>query len=51
LGYADNDTMPPEQAFAAVARIAGAVDLPVTADVEAGYQLSPPSQWPPAASA
>jgi 2-methylisocitrate lyase-like PEP mutase family enzyme len=34
--------MPPEQAFAAVARIAGAVDLPVTADVEAGYQLSPP---------
>ncbi len=42
LGYADNDSMPPDQAFAVVARIAGAVDLPVTADVEAGYQLSSP---------
>lgn len=39
LGFADADSMSPEAAFAAVARIAGAVDRPVTADMEAGYQL------------
>jgi 2-methylisocitrate lyase-like PEP mutase family enzyme len=41
LGYADTDSMPPEAAFAAVARIAAAADRPVTADIEAGYGLSP----------
>jgi 2-methylisocitrate lyase-like PEP mutase family enzyme len=41
LGYEDDDSMPPDEAFGAVARIAGAVDLPVTADLEAGYGLAP----------
>jgi len=41
LGYEDNDTMPADDAFGAVRRIAAAVVLPVTADLEAGYQLSP----------
>jgi 2-methylisocitrate lyase-like PEP mutase family enzyme len=39
LGYEDHDDMPPDEAFAAVARVARAVAVPVTADVEAGYQL------------
>lgn len=38
-GLEDNDTMPPDVAFGAVARIAAAVDIPVTADLEAGYRL------------
>ena len=41
LGFGDGDSMPPDEAFAAVARIAAAVPVPVTADLEAGYQLSP----------
>ena len=41
LGYADADVMPPDEAFAAVARIARAVEAPVTADMEAGYGLGP----------
>lgn len=39
LGFPDTDTMPADVAFAAIARIAGSVNLPVTADIEAGYQL------------
>jgi 2-methylisocitrate lyase-like PEP mutase family enzyme len=39
LGYADGDSMPADAMFAAVQRISEAVDVPVTADVEAGYQL------------
>lgn len=39
LGFPDADTMPAEAAFAAIARIASGVDVPVTADLEAGYQL------------
>ncbi|MEA2403799.1 MAG: hypothetical protein QOE08_446 [Thermoleophilaceae bacterium] len=40
LGYRDGQDMPPEVAFAAVTRIARAVEeLPVTADKEAGYGL------------
>ncbi|GAA2664513.1 isocitrate lyase/phosphoenolpyruvate mutase family protein [Streptomyces lunalinharesii] len=39
LGYADGQT-PADEMFAAIARIARAVDVPVTADVEAGYGLS-----------
>jgi 2-methylisocitrate lyase-like PEP mutase family enzyme len=39
LGFPDTDSMPVDQAFAAISRIAGTVDLPVTADIEAGYQL------------
>ncbi|WP_037626761.1 isocitrate lyase/PEP mutase family protein [Streptomyces aureus] len=40
LGYADGDT-PADEMFAAVARIARAVDVPVSADVEGGYGLAP----------
>ncbi len=41
LGYPDDDTIPPGEMFAAVRRIASAVDLPVTVDLEAGYGLEP----------
>jgi 2-methylisocitrate lyase-like PEP mutase family enzyme len=41
LGYEDDDSMPVDDAFAAVRRIAAAVAVPVTADLEAGYRLSP----------
>lgn len=41
LGYEDGEAMPAGVAFGAVARIAAAVDLPVTADLEAGYGLDP----------
>jgi 2-methylisocitrate lyase-like PEP mutase family enzyme len=41
LGYEDNDSMPRNEAFDAVARISKSVAVPVTADIEAGYQLSP----------
>lgn len=41
LGYEDNDSMPVGEAFGVVARIARSVSVPVTADVEAGYRLSP----------
>jgi 2-methylisocitrate lyase-like PEP mutase family enzyme len=39
LGYADREQTPPEEMLAAVARIARAVIVPVTADMEAGYGL------------
>ncbi|MBB5802410.1 2-methylisocitrate lyase-like PEP mutase family enzyme [Saccharothrix ecbatanensis] len=41
LGYPDGHGMPADEAFAAVRRVASAVDVPVTADVERGYGLSP----------
>jgi 2-methylisocitrate lyase-like PEP mutase family enzyme len=41
LGYADGGHVPAEEAFAALARIVAAVDVPVTADCEAGYGLAP----------
>ncbi len=41
LGYADNNSMPVDEAFGAVARIARNVTIPVTADMEAGYHLCP----------
>jgi 2-methylisocitrate lyase-like PEP mutase family enzyme len=41
LGYEDGDSMPVDEVFGMIARISRAVDLPVTADVEAGYRLSP----------
>ncbi len=40
LGYEDGAT-PADEMFAAVARIARAVDVPVSADVEDGYGLAP----------
>lgn len=40
LGFPDADSMPADVAFATIARIASGVDLPVTADIEAGYERS-----------
>jgi 2-methylisocitrate lyase-like PEP mutase family enzyme len=40
LGYADGQNAPAAEMFAAAARIARAVDVPVTVDAEAGYGLS-----------
>ncbi|MFE9608577.1 isocitrate lyase/phosphoenolpyruvate mutase family protein [Streptomyces sp. NPDC006012] len=40
LGYADGET-PADEMYAAVARIARAVDVPVSADIESGYGLAP----------
>lgn len=41
LGYEDNDSVPVDEAFGVIARITRSVSVPVTADVEAGYRLSP----------
>jgi 2-methylisocitrate lyase-like PEP mutase family enzyme len=41
LGYDDHERAPAAEMLAAAARIARAADIPVTADVEAGYGLSP----------
>ena len=41
LGYEDDDSMPVDEAFGVIARITRSVSVPVTADVEAGYGLSP----------
>jgi 2-methylisocitrate lyase-like PEP mutase family enzyme len=41
LGYPDGQKLPREDMLAAVRRIAEAVDLPVTADVEAGFGSTP----------
>jgi 2-methylisocitrate lyase-like PEP mutase family enzyme len=40
-GYEDHGHLPPDVAFGALRRIADAVKLPVTADLEDGYGLSP----------
>lgn len=37
LGYRDGQRIPASEMLAAIRRIAGALDVPVTADVEAGY--------------
>jgi 2-methylisocitrate lyase-like PEP mutase family enzyme len=42
LGYADHEGAPGEEMRAAAARIARAVDVPVTVDFEAGYGLDAP---------
>jgi 2-methylisocitrate lyase-like PEP mutase family enzyme len=41
LGYEDGERTPPAEMLAAVGRICAAVELPVTADLEAGYGLAP----------
>ncbi len=41
LGYPDGERIPREEMLAAVARVARAVKVPVTADVEAGYGPEP----------
>ncbi|MBO0891332.1 MAG: isocitrate lyase/phosphoenolpyruvate mutase family protein [Acidothermales bacterium] len=39
LGYADHEAAPVDEMFAAAARIAAAVSVPVTVDLESGYGL------------
>ncbi|HET8587319.1 MAG TPA: isocitrate lyase/phosphoenolpyruvate mutase family protein, partial [Candidatus Limnocylindria bacterium] len=39
LGYEDGERAPADEMFAALGRIAGGVELPVSGDVEAGYGL------------
>jgi 2-methylisocitrate lyase-like PEP mutase family enzyme len=41
LGHDDGERTPVAEMFAAITRIARSVDVPVTADVEAGYGLAP----------
>jgi 2-methylisocitrate lyase-like PEP mutase family enzyme len=41
LGYADGEKTPWNEVVAATAKIAGAVSVPVTADIEAGYGKTP----------
>jgi 2-methylisocitrate lyase-like PEP mutase family enzyme len=41
LGYPDGEEISRDEMFGVVARIARAVDLPVSADAEAGYGLTP----------
>jgi 2-methylisocitrate lyase-like PEP mutase family enzyme len=41
LGYEDNDSMPVDEVFGVIARIARGVSVPVTADIEGGYRLPP----------
>lgn len=41
LGYTDGEYTPLDTLFAALARITRVVDVPVTADVERGFQLPP----------
>src|SRR3954447_18089183 len=41
LGYDDHEGAPADEMLAAAARIAGAVDVPVTLDAEAGYGMEP----------
>ncbi len=42
LGFEDGEKAPTDEMFAAIARIARGVSLPVTADVEGGYGLGAP---------
>ena len=41
LGYPDGQRIPPEEMLARIGRIARAVQVPVTADIEAGYGSRP----------
>src|SRR5918998_6786021 len=41
LGYQDHEGAPGDEMLAAAARIARAVDVPVTVDAEAGYGMEP----------
>src|SRR4029434_3746943 len=40
-GYEDHGPLPPDVAFSALRRIAEVVNLPVSADLEDGYGLTP----------
>lgn len=41
LGYEDDDSAPADDVFAVLSRVAAAVEVPLTVDVEGGYGLSP----------
>src|SRR3954462_12263992 len=41
LGYEDGERAPADEMFAAAARIASGVEVPVTVDAEAGYGMEP----------
>ena len=41
LGWADGEQTPPDEIFAAVKRIARALEVPLSADLEGGYGLAP----------
>ena len=41
LGYDDGEAVPVDEVFAALARMARSVTVPVTADIERGYRLPP----------
>ena len=41
LGYEDHERAPGDEMLAAAGRIAGAVEVPVTVDAEAGYGMEP----------
>src|SRR3954463_12536122 len=41
LGYQDHEGAPGDEMLAVAARIASAVDVPVTVDAEAGYGMDP----------
>ncbi len=41
LGYEDHERAPGDEMLAAAGRIAGAVEIPVTVDAEAGYGMEP----------
>lgn len=41
LGYEDDDSAPADDVFAVLARAAGAVEVPLSADLEGGYGLDP----------
>src|SRR3954462_14945806 len=41
LGHEDHEHAPADEMFAAAARIASGVEVPVTVDAEAGYQMHP----------
>ena len=41
LGYPDGQRIPREEMFARIARIARAIEVPVSADIEAGYGSTP----------
>jgi len=41
LGWADGEQTPADEMFAAIARIARVIEVPLTVDIEAGYGLAP----------
>jgi len=49
-GYPDGEQIPADRMFAGIARIAAAVHVPVTGDVEAGYGRTPESAFQTAQS-